>query len=396
MNTDYFEVAWHGGARPEHQVWQGRVYSKKQLEEVCGLGTVTGLCGANCYHSYNAFIPGISVRTYTDEQLDQMNAEENRPKEYNGKEYTTYEALQKQRQMETLMRKQRQDIKLLKEGGAKEDDILAAKVRYRVTMDKYSGFSDKMKLPQQKERIYADGLGRMISGKEVVKPSGSGIMESDLGVFKERLRSDKNISRQYYSSLKDRFSHGSESAKAAFIRYVPKDSVMESNHEGVPGYNTVTKRISMNYKVDSKNVRGPGVTWFHEHGHLIDDAAGNISNDKEFLNLLLEDARQYRVSYGKKHGLKTWDKVDSAISRELIDMRHHSAVSDLMQGVTQGNISGIAGHPDGYWSKRENITAEAFAHMFEAQFDSARYDEMKKYFPESLSYFEKRLKEVGK
>jgi hypothetical protein len=34
--------------------------------------------------------------------------------------------------------------------------------------------------------------------------------------------------------------------------------------------------------------------------------------------------------------------------------------------------------------------------MFEAQFDEVRYSEMKKYFPESLSYFEKKLKEVAK
>ena len=35
---------------------------------------MTGLCGANCRHSYSPFIPGISVRTYTDEELDEMKA----------------------------------------------------------------------------------------------------------------------------------------------------------------------------------------------------------------------------------------------------------------------------------------------------------------------------------
>ena len=28
---------------------------------ICGLGSVDGLCGANCRHSYHAFIPGISL-----------------------------------------------------------------------------------------------------------------------------------------------------------------------------------------------------------------------------------------------------------------------------------------------------------------------------------------------
>ncbi len=45
LGTNYFEVAWHAGARPTHQVWQGKVYSREELVTVCGLGTVTGLEG---------------------------------------------------------------------------------------------------------------------------------------------------------------------------------------------------------------------------------------------------------------------------------------------------------------------------------------------------------------
>lgn len=61
------------------------MYSKRKLETVCGLGTVTGLCGANCYHSYSPFIKGIDTPTYGEEELDRMNEEENTPKEYSGK-----------------------------------------------------------------------------------------------------------------------------------------------------------------------------------------------------------------------------------------------------------------------------------------------------------------------
>ena len=71
LDTDTYEVTYHIGARPEHQAWQGKVYSYKDLESVCGLGTVTGLCGANCYHWYDVFIPGVSVRNYTDEELQE-------------------------------------------------------------------------------------------------------------------------------------------------------------------------------------------------------------------------------------------------------------------------------------------------------------------------------------
>ena len=44
------------------------------------------------------------------------------------------------------------------------------------------------------------------------------------------------------------------------------------------------------------------------------------------------------------------------------------------------------------WNLKKNIISEAFAHMFEAQFDEKRYNEMKKYFPQSLEYFEKKLR----
>lgn len=165
LGTDDYEVSYHMGARPAHQWWQGRVYSYQELIYTCGLGTVTGLCGINCYHWYEPFIRGISVRNYTDEELDSMITDENRPKIYQGKEYTTYTALQKQRQIELLMRKQRQDIVLLKEGDGGSLDILAAQSRYRNTMNDYISFSKAMKLPQQMERVYMDGLGRVYSGK---------------------------------------------------------------------------------------------------------------------------------------------------------------------------------------------------------------------------------------
>ncbi|MDF2485843.1 MAG: hypothetical protein K0R46_2011 [Herbinix sp.] len=161
LGTDKFEVSCHSGARPSHAEWQGRVYSKKQLVDICGLGSGDGLMGWNCYHSYYPFIEGISERQYTDEQLKEMNTKESKPREFNGKEYNAYEATQRQRQLESLMRIQRQKIKLLDNGGADPDDLQNAQIKYQSTMRQYKIFSNEMKLPQQKERIYLDGLGKV-------------------------------------------------------------------------------------------------------------------------------------------------------------------------------------------------------------------------------------------
>lgn len=161
LGTVYFEIAWHAGARPTHQVWQGKVWSRQQLVTVCGLGTVTGLEGANCYHERYLFIPGISERNWTDEWLEKKNREENTPKEFRGKKYTVYEAKQRQRQMETAMRAQREKVQLLKAGGADPDDVMLARAKYQGQLNEYARFSKKMGLKEERERIYYDMRGRI-------------------------------------------------------------------------------------------------------------------------------------------------------------------------------------------------------------------------------------------
>lgn len=165
LNTEYYEVTAHAGARPTHAVWQGRVYHYRDLGIVCGLGDVTGLCGANCRHSYYAFIPGVSVRTYTDEYLEELQRKDAEIRTYHGKQYNGYTATQRQRQLETTMRAQRANIKQLKEGRADADTIRAAQSRYLNTLHEYQGFSKAMGLNEQMERVYMDGLGRMAGGR---------------------------------------------------------------------------------------------------------------------------------------------------------------------------------------------------------------------------------------
>ncbi|MCI9025427.1 MAG: minor capsid protein [Dorea sp.] len=198
LGTDYFEVSYHIGARPEHQVWQGRVYSYTQLQSICGLGSVTGLHGANCYHDYNAFIPGISVRNYTDQQLEEMLEKENTPKQYLGKEYTSYQALQKQRQMERNMRKTRQDIKLLQEGEANNRSVVSKKARYQLQMQQYKAFSNAMGLPEQMQRVYQDGLGKVGRGSSVALKK------------LEKIQTIKNAEKDRKEKVKARFSKFSD------------------------------------------------------------------------------------------------------------------------------------------------------------------------------------------
>lgn len=161
LGTEYFEVEWHAGARPAHSVWQGRVWTKEQLYSVCGLGTVTGLLGANCYHTYYPFFPGISERNWSDDWLEAQNRKESKPKEFQGKEYTLYEAKQRQRQMETAMRAQREKVQMLQDGGADRQEVMLQKAKYQGQLNEYAAFSRKMGLKEERERIYLDMRGKI-------------------------------------------------------------------------------------------------------------------------------------------------------------------------------------------------------------------------------------------
>ena len=212
-----------------------------------------------------------------------------------------------------------------------------------------------------------------------------------MGQFKRRIRNDNRVSEEYYSAIKNRFSHGSDVAKAAFNQYVPDDSVIDSSYEGVAAYNPDTKKIQMHYEADLNNDRGAGATWFHEHGHLIDDAAGMISDNPEYFNILKDDYEIYIKNYISQHGVSLQQAYNN-IGSELSEMREHSAVSDLINALSGDKIRGVAWHPPNYWKNNALISSEAFAHMFEAQFDSIRYQQMKTMFPNSLLFFENMLK----
>ena len=195
------------------------VWSQQQLYDVCGLGTVTGLCGANCYHPYFPFVPGVSVRTYTDDWLDEQNRKESEPTEFRGKEYTLYEAKQRQRQMETAMRAQREKVQLLQKGGADPQEVMLQKAKYQGQLNEYAVFSRKMGLKEERERIYIDGRGRVAPSKDTLRTAQK-IMNTDylfergkianiMGVNKNAIdfgKMDEKSKKSVYNGIKKVFA----------------------------------------------------------------------------------------------------------------------------------------------------------------------------------------------
>lgn len=164
LDTHYFEVSAHAGARDKpgpspwssHKDWQGKVYSIRandiypNIYEVCGLGSVDGLEGANCRHRRNVWVEGVSERTYTDEQLEHID--DDLGCEFDGKEYTAYEATQMQRRVEREARKLKREKAAYKAAGLTEDERTLS-IRLRRMNAKYKAFSAAAGLPEQKERL---------------------------------------------------------------------------------------------------------------------------------------------------------------------------------------------------------------------------------------------------
>lgn len=163
LETPYFEVSAHAGARDKpgpspwssHKDWQGKVYSIRagdiypSIYEVCGLGAVDGLEGANCRHRRNVWVEGVSERTYTDEQL--AHIDDDLGCEFDGKEYTAYEATQMQRRVERQIIKQKRFVTAYKASG-QMNEYHAAKAKLTRLNSKYKAFSEAAKLPLQWER----------------------------------------------------------------------------------------------------------------------------------------------------------------------------------------------------------------------------------------------------
>lgn len=164
LETPYFEVSAHAGARDKpgpspwssHKDWQGKVYSIRvgdiypNIYEVCGLGAVDGLEGANCRHRRFPWVDGVSERTYTDEQLEHID--DGLGCTFDGKTYTAYEATQMQRRVERTIRKLKREKAAYRAAGLK-GDAMSLNTRLHRLSTKYKAFSKAAGLPEQRERM---------------------------------------------------------------------------------------------------------------------------------------------------------------------------------------------------------------------------------------------------
>lgn len=157
--VDLVITSQHMGSRPEHAVWQNKVFSysgksKKYPDffKETGYGTVTGLKGANCSHDFFPFWEGISVKDPDIKEPD--------PVVVNGKSYTYYQATQKQRLMERQIRATKREIEAQKAIGGDITELYGSLKKQ--TAD-YHAFSTAVGIRAKDNRL------RVVGGSSGVK-----------------------------------------------------------------------------------------------------------------------------------------------------------------------------------------------------------------------------------
>lgn len=138
MGAEKAIISSHLGARPSHQVWQGKVFTLEELkstnEGMPALGTVQGLCGANCRHSWSVWYDGM------DNPFEQYDSEENR---------IHYENEQRQRTLERRIRDTKRDVMAKKEA---VDSCKDDKLKFELDMD----YQRKAALLKKQNAAYKD------------------------------------------------------------------------------------------------------------------------------------------------------------------------------------------------------------------------------------------------
>lgn len=220
------------------------------------------------------------------------------------------------------------------------------------------------------------------------------------------------MTQSYKMRLVDRFASGDSEAKRVFNKYIPSNVVSASNNPQAH-YRPSIQKIELDFMDDLQNPRGPGVTFFHEHGHFIDHAAGTSINNGvssfissvavgkvkagEFRRSIFDDVQNYIDNYKLSNNL-TLQQAQQRITTRLVQGNAlYDAVSDIYDGVTAGAVRGRYGHDRNYWSRlRGAHEKEMFAHMFEASFDPTgdRLDLIKEFFSQSYGIFQKILEEI--
>lgn len=167
IGADGVELSAHPYSALDHEPAQGRQYSLAEYQKMqAGVdfqdvdgnqysGFRRPISNWNCRHFASYIILGVSPRRYTDKQLAQWREANHKGCEIDGRHYTTYQASQLMRKLETKVRQQKDIANLAKASG---DDVLRreAQANIRDLRAKYAEVASKAGLQQRTDKMIVE------------------------------------------------------------------------------------------------------------------------------------------------------------------------------------------------------------------------------------------------
>lgn len=163
FGADGYEISYHANPRESHADMAGRQYAKGKARLVNGVYYPSFseiehlLAEPNCLHFKYSVILGASEPAYSGEQLEAFKAADRKRIDFEGREYTKYEAAQLQRRIEAEVRRQK-DREIIAKASGDTDMRDKAQLRINQLKEKYAGLSEASGLPTKQERMSVRGF----------------------------------------------------------------------------------------------------------------------------------------------------------------------------------------------------------------------------------------------
>lgn len=277
-----------------------------------------------------------------------------------------------------------------------------------IVNDCNKALSDVSQIMRQAEK-YISALAKSIQAYDNVNLGATSDRNSfiqSLGIFNTENSSYQyclgvltkgSIPDGYNNIIAERHNNAEQKAKEVFDHFADRlmiwDSIYPADqtaHYSPANYVGHLRGVYYNAASDMTNPRGAGTTYFHELAHMIDHASteyqGNLSNNPDFRQALLEDGQNAlnRFNNAGEEGQRTF-------RNNLRQNNRTHSFQDLLEGSTNGNLSFYWGHNRlgcNYWARQGNLEAEAFAHFFEAAMGAPdKLELLTLWFPRATTVF---------
>lgn len=154
IGADGVEISVHEFCAPDHKDIQGKQLTKAEYSiwQAAHAYPKRQIGHLNCHHFAFAIVLGISPPNYSQSELAEINARNDKGITYEGQHYTMYECTQIQRQLETAIRRY-SDIKVMAESAGDEKLVSEMQGKIDKITRKYEDFSAKANLRVKSERL---------------------------------------------------------------------------------------------------------------------------------------------------------------------------------------------------------------------------------------------------